>query len=102
MTDLEARFHLEMIDIYKNAKDECRYNATRFLQMLSDRGGLATARVLLATSAPSDGFTVLWECGRLDLTVEAHVLKPEFAALFTEDERTVARRRLSDYGYRSD
>ena len=36
---------------------------------------------------------------RLDLTVEAQVLRPEFADLFSEDERDLCRRRLTDYGY---
>lgn len=94
MKDLEMRFQKAMIGIYESAKDECRYNATRFLQMLSEKGGLATARTLLAISSPSEGFTVLWECGRLDLSLEAHVLKPEFAALFTEEEKCVAKQRL--------
>jgi hypothetical protein len=99
MEDLERRFHRAMIGIYETARAECRYTATRFLQMLSTQGGLMTARALLATEAPSDGFTRLWECGRLDLTVEAHVLKPEFAPLFSENERDTARRRLKEYGY---
>ncbi len=42
----------------------------------------------------SDSFTILWECGCLDLTVEAHVLKPEFTGLFTDEEIGVARSRL--------
>jgi hypothetical protein len=37
----------------------------------------------------------LTEEGRLDLTVEALVLKPEYAALFTDVERSIAARRLS-------
>jgi len=98
MQDLERRFHRAMIGVYETAKDACRYNATRFLQMLSTRGGLATAKALLATRDPSEGFTKLWECGRLDLTVEAHVLKPEFAPLFTDKEKSTARRRLEEYG----
>lgn len=47
----------------------------------------------------SDGFPTLWEGGRLDLCVEAHVLRPEFEPLFDDAERRTARRRLSDYGY---
>jgi hypothetical protein len=27
------------------------------------------------------------------------VLAPEYASLFTDDEREIARRRLEDYGY---
>jgi hypothetical protein len=36
----------------------------------------------------------------LDLTVEALVLRPEFAPLFTEGELTRARERLEQFGYR--
>jgi hypothetical protein len=85
-TSDEQAFHLAMISIYNRAKRDLGYNASRFLQML-DLGGLAAARQLLHAPTVSDGFTTLWERHRLDLTVEAHVLKPEFQHLFTEDER---------------
>jgi hypothetical protein len=67
-----------MIAIYETAKRELAYNATRFLQMISEEGGLAAARQLLWSPKPSEGFTTLWERGRLDLTVEAHILRDEF------------------------
>ncbi len=74
MNDLERRFHREMVQIYEKAKRETGYNATRFLQMVSTEGGLATARKLLRAPAASEGFTALWERQRLDLSVEALVL----------------------------
>lgn len=82
MDEVEHRFHRAMISIYENAKRELGYNATRFLQMISDHGGLATARQLLRSDAPSECFTTLWERGRLDLTVEALVLDDEFVPLY--------------------
>jgi hypothetical protein len=97
---VERAFTAAMSDIYRRAKDEAGYNATIFLRMLSERGALATAHALIHTENPSDGFTRLWERNRLDLTVEAHVLKPAFEALFTEDERQVCRARLAAYGFR--
>jgi hypothetical protein len=99
MAELERRFHGAMVGIYETAKRELGYNATRFLQMLSEQGGLATARQLLWSDTPSEGFTTLWERGRLDLTVEAHVLRGEFEPLFGEDDRTRARERLESYGW---
>jgi len=45
--------------------------------MVSNEGGLKTARKLLATAEPSDGFTELWRNHRLDLTMESLVLKPK-------------------------
>jgi len=76
-----------MVTIYETAKRELGYNATRFLQMLSEQGGLATAKQLLWSDKPSDGFTTLWEHHRLELTVEAHVLHDEFGSLFTDEDR---------------
>ena len=97
MNILEMRFHKEMVDIYKKAKAECDYNATYFLQMVTKYGGVETARRLLATQVPSEGFTKLWEYGRLDLTMEALVLKPEYTTLFSEGETRIARERLEQY-----
>lgn len=88
-----------MVRVYEVAKRDAGYNATRFLQMLSEHGGLKAARQLLHASGVSDGFTALWMAKRLDLSVEAHVLRPEFEGLFTEDEKRIARNRLADYGY---
>jgi hypothetical protein len=87
-----------MVGIYERARMEARYIATRFLHMVSELGGLETARQLLRTGTVSEGFTALWERGRLDLTMERLVLRPEFRSLFSESELDVARRRLLDYG----
>jgi hypothetical protein len=99
LTELEKQFEQAMIDLYQTAIDECNYRATRFLQMVLEHGGLATARTLLATNIPSEGFTRLWECRRLDLTLEAQILRPEFAELFTEEQKATAAQRLKEYGY---
>lgn len=99
MTILEKRFEQEMIDIYMIAKKECGYNASRFLQILGAKGGLAAAKQLISKPGGTDGFTTLWEHGRLDLSVEAHVLKAEYAELFTDEERRMCRERLEQFGY---
>jgi hypothetical protein len=99
LEEIERRFHRAMISIYETAKRELGYNATRFLQMISEHGGLATARQLLWSDTPSEGFTILWERGRLDLTVEARVMDAEFASLFTDEDRERARARLEAYGW---
>lgn len=94
----EARFHAAMLDIYRVAKRDLSYNATRFLQMVEARGGVQAARQLLS-GAPSEGFTTLWEKGRLDLSMEAHILKAEFRELFTDAERRIAEDRLRQFGH---
>jgi hypothetical protein len=98
-TDLELRFHEEMLQIYHRAKAECDYPATRFLQMVSETGGLSAARTLLSAPGVSDGFAALWQCGRLDLTVEALVIKSPWNSLLSEHELEVARKRLDELGY---
>jgi hypothetical protein len=99
---LERTFHQAMVDVYRRARTEAGYNATVFLTMVSQRGGLETARTLLNAAKPSDGFRALWERQRLDLTMETVVLRPTFASLFTDEERERARSRLAEYGYRPD
>jgi hypothetical protein len=96
--DVRRMFDGAMQDVYVLAKKEAGYNATYYLEMLHRHGGLETARRLLASGTVSDGFSALWERGRLDLTVENVVLRPEFEHLFTDEERETAKTRLKEYG----
>ena len=98
-TELQKRFHAAMVDVYVRAKSEAGYTASRFLSMITEQGGYEAARTLLHASSISDGYTALWERKRLDLTVEAVILKPEWHNLFSEQERNIARERLTKYGY---
>ena len=102
VSDLIESFNLAMWDIYKLAKHEANYNATRYLQMLEENGGVATARILINAPKVSDGYTALWERGRLDLTVEAIIWdNPKYHELFTEEEMRIIKKRLTDYEYQS-
>lgn len=92
---LEADFGRRMHQLYQDAARE-KYFATAFLGMLGDRGGLAAAQHCLASQ--TDGFTRLWEMGRLDLSVEFVVLQPRWRPLFTPAELDQARNRLNDAG----
>ena len=97
---LEGQFHDAMLAIYVTAKREAGYNATRFLAMLNDHGGVKTARLLLDAPTVSDGYTALWERQRLDLTVEAVILEDErFHSLFSDEQLKTCRTRLNQYGY---
>jgi len=100
--DLERQFDSAMILIYERALVECRYKATRFLQMVQEDGGFQTAKTLLHTPGLQYGFEALWECGRLDLTMEALILKPAWNKFFTDEETQIARKRLTDCGYKPD
>lgn len=67
--------------------------------MLHDLGSVGAAKRLLASDGARYGFEKLWECGRLDLTVECVVLRPKFGRLFADEQLDRARKRLRDYGF---
>ena len=90
---LERRFDAAMRDIYNSAA-LLGYRPTRFLEMVHQHGGVATAHQLLAADKIQAGLAELFLLGRLDLTVEHHVLLPEYEPLFNDDERRTARTRL--------
>ncbi len=90
---LEEKFHQAMINIYKAAADECNYRAKAFLGMVVEMGGRNAAKKLLAGDVMQSGLYELFDCGRLDLTVETLVLKDEYKDLFTPQELAEARRR---------
>ena len=76
--------------------DQCSafgYRPTYLLQLIAERGGLGAAKVLIAKPV-SDGFSRLAVEQRLDLSVEALVLRPEWRSLFTPEELRTARSRL--------
>lgn len=97
----EQDFHKAMINIYQLALKHCNYRATRFLQMVANEGGLETAKKLLLENKISDGFMELLQNNRLDLTVEALVIKDEYRHLFSDSEIEEATQRLINYGYES-
>jgi len=97
---LQTAFGNEMHGIYQRALSEVGYKATRFLHMLHEHGGLQTARILIHASTVSEGYTALWERGRLDLTVEAMIHdNAKWHSLFTADELGICVRRLTEYEY---
>ena len=84
---------------------ECRefgYKPTIFERMIAEKGGRQAIKRLIVMKKPSDGFTTLWEAGRLDLSAEALIIEhPEFYELFTEAELEIAWKRLKDYEYKT-
>ncbi len=97
--DIEIAFHERMSQIYEQAKTECNYTATRFMQMVNAEGGLQAAKKLLTSGGYSEGLTRLWEAKRLDISMEATILQEPWSQLFTDEELSVARKRLEELGY---
>ena len=96
---LESAFDEAMLNIYRVALSECDYNATYFHQMVNESGGRGAAKRLLHAEGFSDGLTRLWKCGRLDISMEALVLKEPWRTLFTDEELCFARTRLVELGF---
>jgi len=99
MEDIELRklsdqFDREMMNVYNVALKKCNYKAIRFLQMFLEYKGVTTAKMLLSKRDVQYGFTELYLCGCLGLSMEVLVLKPEYRSLFTEEELQEAKRRM--------
>ena len=60
---------------------------------------MAQAHRILGGNRTSDGFNLLAQKGRLDLSLEALAVKKQFTGLFTDDEANNALMRLLDAGY---
>ena len=61
---------------------------------------LTQARRVLSGHRESDGFALLAQKGRLDLSLEALAIKKQFTSLFTDEEANNALMRLLEAGYR--
>ncbi|MDQ7070474.1 MAG: hypothetical protein Q9M48_07020 [Rhodobacterales bacterium] len=95
---LHNQFTATLKDMASRAKSEATYSATRFLQMLGEKGGVETAKHLLSLPTPSDGFTNMVLAERIDLTLEWVVQDDPWKTLFTDAELKVARGRTGSRG----
>ncbi|AXU29126.1 TPA: hypothetical protein ACKONR_001284 [Clostridioides difficile] len=100
MNQIELDLYHDMVNIYKEADLQCNYKPTRFLQLINNKGALLAAKELINKEGVTEGFTRLWECKRLDLSLEVLVLKEKYKELFTDEERKICINRLKDYGYK--
>jgi hypothetical protein len=89
----------DLVDGVRVLAREIGYRAPLFSQMLTSLGGVETTRRLLRSSDVQYGFTLLHERNRLGRSAEAWMLRSEYADLFSDDERDLARRRLEAYGF---
>ena len=96
-----TKFLLELADRTKK-ETHGNYNPTAFRGMVANDGGVETARKLINTSQPSEGYITLATLNpsRLDLTLEAQILEnKKYHSLFTEKELKTCQNRLKDYKY---
>lgn len=69
------------------------------MRPMESSDALRQARYCLDSHRVSDGFEVLADKGRLDLTLEALAVDKRFTALFTDNQANTALGRLLENGY---
>lgn len=98
---LAKALDVAMRDLDRRIRAETSYRPNTFRSMLANRGGLATAKALMAGKAVSHGFGELVMLGRPDLTMEALILHPKWSELFHGSELAEAERRLRGTGFQA-
>lgn len=98
---LKNKFNQDILFIIEESK-KIGYNPSRFIQMFYENNNDG---VLLATKLipqkETDGYTTLWQKGRLDLTLEALVTQSKYNELFNPEIIEIARKRLIKSGYKN-
>ena len=88
---------------FKKAVDICishyGYRPSYFLQMLGNLGAVNTAIKLVTAPKFHEGFAKLWELKRLNLSVEAIVLRSPYNQLFAREVLDTALEKLKALGY---
>lgn len=98
MDDRVARFEADLRALFPEWRRTIGLGQGRLPQMISSRTAVGAAQQLLMSPDLSPGFVRLRDGGRLDLTVERLVLRPEYGSLFTVEQRGIARRKLVENG----
>lgn len=106
MKQLQLEFDKEAREFYKISKKKCPKLTPVILEMFDKyKGAHLTAKVLLhSNSNAQSGFTHLWKAdpkglSMMKYTLEAQLLNPKFYILFNDEDRTIARQRLEEYGF---
>lgn len=98
--DLEKELYTEIINIYKKSEIEMNYKPFRVLQMINS-GALPSEVIkrIIFVEGGSFDFEILKSKNRLDLSIEAIVLKKRFEKIFSDKEKTWCRLKLKRNGY---
>ncbi len=99
MIALEKKLQQEVIKNCELAEKEYGCKMTKFLQTIERFGIVKTAQEILRKGRTSDCFNKLAEVGRLDLTIEAVIVKGEYAELFTDEQVNDCYELLCEKGY---
>ncbi|MGL4990527.1 MAG: hypothetical protein ACRC57_05060 [Sarcina sp.] len=99
MGNLEKKLQEEVLKNCEIAEKECGCKMTRLIQTIEKFGIVRTVQEILRKRRTSDCFDALVEAGRIDLTMEAIIVKAKYAELFTDDEVNSCYELLCENGY---
>ena len=99
MIALEKKLQQEVIKNCEVAEKEYGCKMTRFLQTIEKFGIVRTAQEIFRKGRTSDCFNRLAEAGHLELTMEAIIVKGEYAELFTDEQVNYCYELLCENGY---
>ena len=89
-----------MEEKFVKAWEKAREEATKLgVRFRPEALGLTLAQRQLSGHRDSDGFAMLAQKGRLDLSLEALAISKAYTALFTDEQANTALMRLLDAGY---
>lgn len=86
MDKLEKKLQEEVIKNCEIAEKEYGCKMTRLLETINRFGIVRTAQEILRKGRTSDCFNKLVEKGAIGLTMEATIVKSQYAELFTDEE----------------
>lgn len=89
-----------MEEKFLQALEENRKKAEALGARIRPITDMQQAHRCLSGNRESDGFNILAQKGRLDLSLEALAVKKQFTSLFNDDEANNALMRLLDADYR--
>lgn len=98
MGTLEERFALAWGRLW-DEMEALAVPTARIRQQVQNLGATTAAHRCLRSRRTSDGFGLLAQKGRLDLSLEALILKPAWGSLFSDEEANEALTRLLEAGW---
>lgn len=98
---LKNKFNAEVMESIKQIKKEI-YTPTRFIRMLYQYNNNAVEVVKTLVAKDSTiGIEKLYQKGKLELSIEALVIKPEYKELFPIEIVNICSRKLEKLGYKT-
>ncbi|OGO34904.1 MAG: hypothetical protein A2Z03_02970 [Chloroflexi bacterium RBG_16_56_8] len=93
---IELILHKDILELYRKIRTECRFDPRFNIELLINHGAINFCQNILYTKAKTNIINNLRQCGCLGLTVESVIIKPEYSELFSDEEKSLAIKRLSE------